>query len=97
MGLCAIIRACHKSNVSRLKFGDVEVTFGPEPIVDSVSRETAAPQNFLGGGDVSMELASDQRAIMEDAADTEMMIMHPDIWEQQNIDRIVHQNRSMDG
>ncbi len=100
-GLCAIIRACHKTNVSRLKFGDVDVTFGQDSIV---SHETAlfgptvlTNQEPLGSGPVSMELAADQKAIMEDAAESELMITNPEAWEQHNVDRIVHQNRSMDG
>lgn len=99
VGLCAIIRACHKTNVSRLKFGDVDVTFGRESIVDNVSHETPmfGPTEPLGSGPVSVELAADQKAIMEDAAEAELMINNPEAWEQQNVDRIVHQNRSMDG
>jgi len=94
-GLCAIIRACQKAKVSSLKFGDVEVNFGGEPIVNNVSQETFQMQRpELGEGDVSIELSADTQSMMEDAELADMMISDPEGWETYNVDRLVHRNRA---
>jgi len=97
-GLCAIIKACHKAGVTCLKFGDVEVNFGSDHIVNNVSRETPARhvEPVLQSGQVSMELSADQKAIMEEAENTELMISNPERWEESEIDRLVYRDRALD-
>lgn len=95
VSICDIIKTCHTSNVSRLKFGDFEVTFwqGPNEIIE----ECEVVNEPLGGGPVSMELTTEQKQIMDEAELTDLMTLDPVGWEQHQIDRLVHQNRSLDG
>lgn len=99
-GLCAIIKTCHNANVSHLKFGDVEVSFVTEDLVNKVPHETVhfeMPEvEPLGSGEVSMELSADQKAIMSEAEETDLMITNPQEWETVLVDRLVHKDRALD-
>lgn len=97
-GLCDIIKACHKSGVHSLKFGDVEVTFDSEPqVVNNVAHETPIVDHVpLQQGQVSMELTTDQQAIMDEAEEADMMITRPEAWEREMIDRLVYKDRTLD-
>ena len=102
--LCAIIRTCHKSGVSSLKFEGIEVTFGTSTQtqdVGSVPHETlytgpvAVPDRF-GEKSISMELASEQQKLLEDAELVDMQISDPVSFEAYSIDCLVHGDRSLD-
>lgn len=43
-----------------------------------------------------MELSADQKAIMSEAEETDLMITHPEEWETVLIDRLVHKDRALD-
>ena len=98
-GICDIIRTCHKANVRSLKFGDVEVNFGADQVSSSVSDVEPVPgfiPSQLGAGQVSMELSADQKAVMREAEETDLMITSPEEWEYMMIDRLVHKDRALD-
>lgn len=95
-GLCAIIKSCHKSGVTSLKFADVEVNFVSEPqLVNNVAHETYVDVP-LQQGQVSMELTTEQQAIWEEAEDADMMITRPEEWERRQIDHLVYKDRALD-
>lgn len=89
-----------------MKFGDVEVTFGVEPntqYVAPVSYETphlvptaTDPREALGVKPVSMELATEQQKMLEDAELVDSQITDPVAYEQYCIDQLVHGGRSLD-
>ena len=100
-GLCAIINACSKSGVKRLKFGDVEVTFVEEPVI---TPEISSDNSFqplsldpLGFKPVSLELATQQQQLLDEAELVDMQISDPVSWENHCVDMLVHGDRSLDG
>lgn len=95
-GLCDIIKACKSADVRRLSFGDVEVDFVGNGTQHPVSyEETPYRQpDLLGEKPVSMELATDQRRLLEEAEEAELQITDPVGWESSQIDLLVHGNRT---
>jgi len=86
-----------------LKFGDVEVTFEEEPVIlTEVSQEPypAPPilveKDPLGVEPVSMELASQQQKLLQEAELVDLHISDPVSWENYCVDQLVHGDRSLD-
>ena len=100
--ICDIIRACHKSGVSWLKFGDLEVRFSQENqemdvhecrASDASKELPESPASLIQ--ESTAALSSGQEEMLEHARLTELSIVDPVAWENHCIDQVVHGGQSL--
>jgi hypothetical protein len=84
--LCRIIEACNLNGVTKLKFGDVEITFGPVATLDlpKISPQIVYPE--AREDQTPDKMSPIQKDLLEEARTSQLLVDDPVAFEQEMID-----------
>jgi hypothetical protein len=102
--ICAIIKTCSQSNVVEISVGGLKVCFGPEgvgekatPLASDLGLTPTIPEPSFGPPSEGRLLSQEEREVIEELQNSQLMFDDPEAYEQQQIDKFMGNGAALDG